>query len=263
MTPAVGGKFCDHCTKVVRDLTHASQEEIKTAYENAGGNLCGRFRRSQLAFVGPIPEVKVPLRNVIAAAEAARFQALARFALAFWICFAPFFSTAQSDSQKGVKLIAETNITTSEHQWSDTKKMEVKELTKMDSASVPLQVPTVPEDSNYYGESVQLVVGPGEEYKWMWNEEQLGGPVIWTPGIYVVQLESVVSGWTVMGDMMAPEEEPVQPLAELPAFPSPIVPLVHDSPERLGPRQPLTYLSESAFLLPSKTRRKKREEDEE
>jgi hypothetical protein len=87
MQNASGGRFCDHCTKVVRDFRQSSPDEIYDAFQQANGNVCGRFYSHQLA-AAPIVHSS-PIR-----------ESLIRFALALWLCFAPLFGTAQNDGDK-------------------------------------------------------------------------------------------------------------------------------------------------------------------
>jgi hypothetical protein len=48
MSPEKNGKFCASCSKVVVDFTSMSQELIEAYFKNSKGNLCGKFKKSQL-----------------------------------------------------------------------------------------------------------------------------------------------------------------------------------------------------------------------
>lgn len=48
MTPAEKGRFCSVCTKVVRDFTDCSDEEIVSEISNSEEKICGNFRTTQL-----------------------------------------------------------------------------------------------------------------------------------------------------------------------------------------------------------------------
>ncbi|MGZ4159061.1 MAG: hypothetical protein ACXVED_18800, partial [Bacteroidia bacterium] len=43
MTITEQGRFCSSCKKHVHDFTNASPDEIKKAYEENSGNLCGKI----------------------------------------------------------------------------------------------------------------------------------------------------------------------------------------------------------------------------
>lgn len=56
-TPAEGGAFCATCTKVVRDFTAMSDQEM-IEYLRVNKNVCGRFKQSQLKTYGiPLPAI--------------------------------------------------------------------------------------------------------------------------------------------------------------------------------------------------------------
>lgn len=48
MTPTEKGRFCAVCTKVVRDFTDCSDEEIVSEIANSKEKICGNFRNTQL-----------------------------------------------------------------------------------------------------------------------------------------------------------------------------------------------------------------------
>ncbi len=48
MTPQEKGRFCSVCSKMVRDFTVASDDEIMNAFSNAAEEICGSFYESQL-----------------------------------------------------------------------------------------------------------------------------------------------------------------------------------------------------------------------
>lgn len=87
MTAAEKGRYCDACSKVVMDLTEHEPKEILSLYEQADGNMCGRFRSDQLA---PEP----PIRPV---------GWLKRFLLAIVLAFgAHLFVFAQAETEAAV-----------------------------------------------------------------------------------------------------------------------------------------------------------------
>lgn len=48
MTPEAQGRFCAACQRCVVDFTAKTPEQIKSIYEQEGGDVCGRVRASQL-----------------------------------------------------------------------------------------------------------------------------------------------------------------------------------------------------------------------
>ncbi|WP_288458801.1 TonB-dependent receptor plug domain-containing protein [uncultured Chryseobacterium sp.] len=48
MTPEDKGRFCEVCSKTVRDFTNASDEEIINVFSTTSENICGNFNESQL-----------------------------------------------------------------------------------------------------------------------------------------------------------------------------------------------------------------------
>lgn len=48
MTPTEKGRFCAVCSKVVRDFTECSDEEIISEISNSKDEICGNFNTNQL-----------------------------------------------------------------------------------------------------------------------------------------------------------------------------------------------------------------------
>lgn len=82
MTASEKGRFCKSCSKVVRNLSESSAEEIHALYQEAGGKLCGRIHTSQMA--------ETPMKPI---------TWLKRFALAILLAFgSTLLVFGQSDS---------------------------------------------------------------------------------------------------------------------------------------------------------------------
>ena len=48
MTACIDGRYCKFCDKRIIDLTTTSDEEIRKIYSISNGNVCGRFKASQI-----------------------------------------------------------------------------------------------------------------------------------------------------------------------------------------------------------------------
>ena len=81
MTPQGTGRHCRHCSKMVTDFTTWSDDEI-LRYLSAHSNVCGRFRKEQVAdddtsnYLRSVARAHVPLLHKIAAAIALVFGLL-------------------------------------------------------------------------------------------------------------------------------------------------------------------------------------------
>ena len=48
MSACIDGRYCKFCDKRIIDLTTTSSEEIRKIYSISNGNVCGRFKASQI-----------------------------------------------------------------------------------------------------------------------------------------------------------------------------------------------------------------------
>jgi len=74
MTPEGNGRHCAVCSKTVTDFTNWATADILQYIQKGMGNVCGRFRKSQLAddadpavLANNISRARVPFRSKIAA----------------------------------------------------------------------------------------------------------------------------------------------------------------------------------------------------
>jgi hypothetical protein len=70
MDSQTGGRFCRNCQKQVIDFTDKTDEDLRRIIEEQGSNLCGRFRKSQIAEPLAIPEKRVNISGFFKKAAA-------------------------------------------------------------------------------------------------------------------------------------------------------------------------------------------------
>lgn len=202
MQPRKGGRFCAQCTKVVRDFTHSTPEQISRAYEEAGGNLCGRMLSSQL---GPRREPEI---------RRSMLQSLARFALALWLCFGPLFAAAQKDGRPALG-----------RDLTDAQKAELAALPASDPDSLHTALPVVDSlpDEDSSREVMFMGMDSGPDYHFEWSPVQLQDVkqkenICYEPVCFVMGNIGLIPGeWTLSGS-------PISPLpanGELPKMSSP------------------------------------------
>jgi hypothetical protein len=54
MEPLADGRYCSHCHKKVYDLTNSKQDEFLKLLAENSNNICGRFRKEQMASKHPV-----------------------------------------------------------------------------------------------------------------------------------------------------------------------------------------------------------------